>query len=98
MVEQFGLAMIISSMVSSCPLISGTISFLDGSIRQADELSITIEPASAYFGAHSSEVEPPAENMAISGASLHPSSILFTVYSLPLKVNFCPTDLGEAIK
>ena len=34
MVEQLGLAMILSSEVSTCAFISGTISFLPGSIRQ----------------------------------------------------------------
>src|SRR6187551_2086681 len=85
--------MIRSSMVSSCPLISGTISFLVGSMRQADELSITIVPASAYFGAHSKEVPPPAEKIAISAASLQPSSILLMVYSLSLNFIFAQQTL-----
>jgi hypothetical protein len=34
-------------------LISGTINFLVGSILHADELSITVVPAAANFGAHS---------------------------------------------
>ena len=66
MVEQFGLAMILSAAVNSEALISGTINFLLGSILQADELSITVVPAAANFGAHSNEVSPPAENNAIS--------------------------------
>src|SRR3954468_18939734 len=98
MVEQFGLAIMRSSMVSSWPLISGTISFLLGSILHAEELSITIVPASAYFGAHSSDVPPPAEKIATSGASLQTSSILLILYSLPLKVIDNPTDLGEATR
>jgi hypothetical protein len=42
-------------------------SFL-GSILHADELSITVVPAAANFGAHSNDVSPPAENKAISVA------------------------------
>src|SRR5215212_4615682 len=90
--------MIRSSIVISWPLISGTINFLVGSIRQAEELSITIVPASAYFGAHSSDVLPPAEKIAMSGASLHTSSMLLILYSLPLKVIDWPTDLAEATR
>ena len=41
---------------------SGTSSF----IRQREELSITVAPAAANRGAHSPEVEPPAENRAMS--------------------------------
>ena len=39
--------------------------FLLTSIRQAEELSMTV-PTSANFGAHSNEVDPPAEKSAIS--------------------------------
>ena len=44
--------MILSAAVNSEALISGTINFLVGSIRQAEELSITVVPASANFGAN----------------------------------------------
>src|SRR6188508_1794615 len=98
MVEQFGLAMILSSMVSTWPLISGTISFLLTSILHAEELSITIVPASANLGAHSRDVPPPAEKIAMSGASWQTSSIDFILYSLPLKVIDRPTDLAEATR
>ena len=67
MVEQFGLAMILSCFVSVFALISGTINFLLGSMRQTEELSITVVPTCANFGAHFKEVSPPAEKMAISG-------------------------------
>src|SRR5680860_700327 len=66
-VEQLGLAMILSALVEAFALISGITNFLSGSMRQAEELSITVVPASANFGAHSNEVSPPAEKMAISG-------------------------------
>src|SRR5690349_18053239 len=90
--------MILSSIVSTLPLISGTISFFPGSILHAEELSITIDPASANFGAHSRDVPPPAEKMAISGTSLQTSPILLTVYSLPLNFKTCPTDLADATR
>ena len=56
MVEQFGLAIILSSFVNSLALISGTTNFLVESILQADELSITVVPAAANLGAQSNEV------------------------------------------
>ena len=68
MVEQLGLAIILSSLVKICELITGIINFLLGSIRQAEELSMTTVQTSANFGAHSNEMLPPAENSAISGA------------------------------
>ena len=67
MVEQLGFAMILSSAVKRLALISGTMSFLAGSILQAEELSITVVPASANLGAQAKEVSPPAENKATSG-------------------------------
>src|SRR5690606_20292058 len=75
---------------------SGTTSFLSGSIRQAEELSITVVPTVANLGAHSREVSPPAENSAISGRDATASSREMTVCSLPLKESFLPTDLSEA--
>ena len=70
MVEQFGFAIILSSLVNTSPLISGTTNFLVGSILQADELSITVVPTAANFGAHSNEVSPPAETMLHRGSFL----------------------------
>ena len=42
-------------------LTSGTISGTSGSIRQADELSITTAPAAPIFGDHSFDTAPPAD-------------------------------------
>ena len=67
MVEQLGLAMILSEAVNLFAFISGMINFLEESIRQAEELSITTAPESANFGAHTNDVDQPAENKAISG-------------------------------
>src|SRR6478609_2057671 len=96
MVEQFGLAMILSSLVNSEALISGTISFLVGSILQAEELSITVVPAAANFGAHSNEVSPPAENNAMSAFMSTAVCKPTTLYFLPLNSISFPTDFSEA--
>src|SRR6185312_9868545 len=92
----FGLAMILSSGVNVLPLISGTTSFLVGSILHADELSITVIPAAANFGAHSREVLPPAENKATSGFMEIAVSAFTTLYGFPLNVTSLPTDFSEA--
>src|SRR5213075_2316542 len=96
MVEQLGLAMILSSLVSTSALISGTTNFLVGSILHAEELSTTVIPASANFGAHSNDVLPPAEKMATAGFAAIASVILTTLYFLPLNTTSFPTDLSEA--
>src|SRR5262245_60757177 len=96
MVLQLGLAMILSVAESACAFTSGTISFFVSSMRHALLLSITVMPASANLGAHSSEVEPPAENMATAGLALMASCILITLYLLPLNSISLPTDLSDA--
>src|SRR6185437_687641 len=96
MVEQLGLAIILSSLVSTLAFTSGTTSFLVGSILQAEELSITNIPAAANLGAHSNEVLPPAENIAIAGFISSRVCIATTLYSLPLKLTGLPTDFSEA--
>ena len=65
--EQLGLAIILSAFVNSRALISGTINFLSACILHAEELSMTVVPTAANFGAHSSDVFPPAEKSAICG-------------------------------
>ena len=49
---------------------SATTSGTCSSIRQALELSITTQPASAKRGAHSRDTPPPAENSATSKPSI----------------------------
>ena len=68
-VLQLGFAIILSEADSWSAFISGTINFLVVSIRHADELSITVVPTAANFGAHSLEVFPPAESIAMSGCA-----------------------------
>src|SRR3954465_4584699 len=96
MVEQLGLAMILSEVVSASALISGPTSFFVGSILHAEELSMTVMPASANFGAHSSDVLPPAEKIATAGLAAMASCILTTLYFFPLNSTSLPTDLSDA--
>ena len=66
-VVQFGLATMFFVMRSSwCALTSGTTSGTSGSIRHAEELSMTIAPLSATRGASSRDVVAPAENNTMS--------------------------------
>lgn len=96
MVEQFGLAMILSSRVSWWALISGIINFLVGSILQAEELSITVMPAAANLGAQSVDVCPPAEKMATAGLASIAVCMSTMVCSLPLNVMILPTERSLA--
>ena len=81
-VVQFGLAMIrFGALWISYPLTSLTISGTSGSIRNADELSITITPAAANFGASAFDEVAPAENKAISrpdGSAVAASSTMIS--------------------
>src|SRR5687768_10823584 len=96
MVEQFGLAMILSVALNTCAFTSGTTNFFVGSMRQAEELSITVIPASANLGAHSNEVLPPAENKATAGFAAIASAMLTTLNFFPLYSTSFPTDFSEA--
>src|SRR3954452_15956038 len=78
-VEQLGLAMILSSGVSASAFISGTTNFLVGSMRHALLLSITVMPASANLGAKASDVLPPAEKIATLGFAAMASSAFTTL-------------------
>jgi hypothetical protein len=67
MVVQFGLAMMpFAGRIASSGLTSETTSGTPGSIRHADELSITIAPAAATLGAVIREAALPIEKMARS--------------------------------
>ena len=77
-------------------LISGTINLLLGFILQAEELSITVIPASANFGAHSKEVSPPAEKIAISAFISIAVCMPTTLNFLPLNSISLPIDFSEA--
>jgi hypothetical protein len=65
-------------------------------ILQAEELSIIVVPIFLNLGAHSFEIDAPAENRAIFGFSLTDSSKETILISLFLYfINF-PKDLSEA--
>ena len=95
-VEQLGFAIILSFAVNSLALISGTTNLIEGSILQADELSITVVPTAANFGAHSKDVLPPAENKAISAFISTAVCIPTTLYFFPPNSISFPTDFSEA--
>ena len=60
MVVQFGLAMMpLGGLIASSGFTSETTSGTSGSLRQAEELSITIAPAAATFGANSRDIDRP---------------------------------------
>ncbi len=67
-VEQFGLAMMFFFLKPSvaAAFTSGTISGTSGSMRHAEELSITTAPAAPIFGDHSFDTAPPADIRQIS--------------------------------
>jgi len=68
MVEQLGLAMMpfLISVSSTAAFTSGTTSGTSRSMRQKDELSITMAPCSAIFGAHSFDTTEPADISTMS--------------------------------
>jgi hypothetical protein len=67
MVVQLGLAtMPLGRWARAWGLTSDTTSGTSGSMRQADELSITVAPAAATLGASTREAVAPAEKSAIS--------------------------------
>ena len=67
MVVQFGLATMPLGIESRAwALTSGTTNGTAGSMRQAEELSITIGPASAIWGDSRLDVLPPADIKTMS--------------------------------
>src|SRR3546814_293771 len=67
---QVGLAtMPLGIGASASGLASGTTRGTSGSLRQAEELSMTVAPAAATFGARVRDVVAPAENSARSRSS-----------------------------
>ena len=57
--------------LAASALTSGTMRGTSGSIRQAEELSITTQPFAPILGAHSCATEPPADirQMSVSEKS-----------------------------
>jgi hypothetical protein len=93
---QFGLAMIPLWRAISSGLISGTTSGTAGSMRNAEELSMTTAPFRAAIGAYSRAVLLPAENSAKSTPSKLSALSASTVRSRPQHGSTLPADRGEA--
>src|SRR6476620_2141808 len=97
MVVQLGLAMIpLRALAISPGLTSLTISGTSGSIRQADELSMTIAPAAANFGANSRDDVAPAENKAMSNPETSAVDASSTVMSVPFQSRVVPAERADA--
>ena len=97
MVVQFGLAMMpLGGRSASSGLTSATTSGTSGSIRQADELSITTAPASTTRGAVAFEAFFPFENSARSRPAKSAVSVSSTTTSPPAHGNVVPADRAEA--
>ena len=95
-VEQFGLAMMPSCASRSSGLTWLTTSGTFGSIRQADELSMTVAPRLAASGASAFEVSPPALNSAMSTPSKDAGVASATVCATPPTSMTRPTDRPDA--
>jgi hypothetical protein len=96
-VVQFGLAMMpLRAFATSPGLTSLTISGTSGSIRHADELSITIAPAAANFGASSRDDVAPDENKAMSRPDTSAAAASSTVICVPFQSNAVPAERADA--
>ncbi len=95
---QFGLAMMPPWCRIVWELISGTTKGTSGSMRKAQELSITIAPAATARGAHSRARPLPAENSAMSMRSKLLGANASTGNATPAKPKLLPAERGEAIR
>ena len=99
MVVQLGLAMMpLGRSASACGLTSATTSGTSGSRRNAEELSITIAPAAATFGAYSRELVAPLENSAMSIPEKSAVAMSSTTTSPPFHPSRVPAERDEAKK
>src|SRR5689334_17880918 len=92
MAAQFGLAIMPLCSLMRPPLISGMTSGTFGSMRNADELSITTAPAFTATGANFLDMAPPAENSAISTPWNELSVSSSTTISRPRKLSLWPAE------
>ena len=76
---------------------SGTISGTSGSIRQAEELSITIGPAAPIFGDHSRREVPPALISTRSTRRKSNCSMSSHLTTPAFQPTSTPMDLREAM-
>ena len=94
--EQFGTARMPLCSLMRLPLISGMTSGTFGSIRNAEELSITTAPAFTAIGENRRETPLPAENSAMSTPSKAFSvSSSITIFS-PRKSTVLPAERALA--
>ncbi len=99
MVVQFGLAMMpLRASRTAAGLTSLTTRGTSGSIRHAEELSMTVTPAAAKAGARIRDVPPPAENRAMSSPLGSASSASSTVMSAPSHGSVVPAERAEEKK
>lgn len=98
-VVQLGLAMMPLTRLRVCSgFTSLTTSGTSGSLRHAEELSMTVTPAAAKRGACTRDIVAPAENSAISRPDGSAVSVSSTTISPPRHGSFLPADLAEAKK
>src|SRR5262245_44869525 len=96
-VVQLGLAtMPLGIEVKRSALTSDTTSGTSGSIRHADELSITTAPAAANRGASSRDEAAPAENRAIWRPLTSAVAASSTTISPPFHGSARPADRADA--
>src|SRR5687768_6258135 len=95
-VEQFGFAMIPSWPARSSGLTWLTTSGMAGSIRQADELSMTVAPRAAAWGARAREMSAPALKSAMSTPSKASGTASWISISRPSTRTTRPADRPEA--
>src|ERR1041384_6009698 len=95
-VVQFGLAMMPLCRFTSAALISGITSGTAASIRNALELSMTMQPFFAAMGAKSLEMPAPALNNAMSMPLKESLVSSLTVMSCPRNLSFFPTERADA--
>ena len=94
--EQFGTPMMPLCPAMLAALISGITSGTSGSIRKADELSMTTAPAATAIGEKRLETLLPAENSAMSTPSNERSLSSSTTIRCPRKSSVLPAERALA--
>ena len=97
-VEQFGLAMMFflpASLIAS-GFTSGTIRGTSGSLRKADELSITIGPSLPIFSDQARDTSPPADIRTMSTWEKSKLSMSWHLMVLSPQATSIPLDFREA--
>ena len=93
---QFGLAMMPGWVAIAAAFISGRTSGTAGSMRKAEELSMTTAPSRTANGAYSRATPLPAENRARSTPAKPRCDSVSTAIPNPAKGRALPAELGEA--